>query len=114
MRVLGLPGNPVSSYICAFLFRVPLLRALSGRSTIDHPTAPAVLGHALAANDRRQDYLRARITDSAGGVPVVASVGQQDSSLVANLAAADVLIVRPPFAPAAPTGSSCTIIRLPA
>jgi molybdopterin molybdotransferase len=114
MRVLGLPGNPVSSYICAFLFLVPLLRALSGRSAIDHPTAPAVLGHALAANDRRQDYLRARITDNTGEVPVVASVGQQDSSLVANLAAADVLIVRPPFAPAAPAGSPCTIIRLPA
>jgi molybdopterin molybdotransferase len=114
MRVLGLPGNPVSSYICAFLFLVPLLRALSGRNAIDHPTAPAVLGHALAANDRRQDYLRARITDSAREVPVVASVGQQDSSLVANLAAADVLIVRPPLAPAAPAGSPCTILRLPA
>jgi molybdopterin molybdotransferase len=45
---------------------------------------------------------------------VVASVGQQDSSLVANLAAADVLIVRPPLAPAAPAGSPCTILRLPA
>ncbi len=76
--------------------------------------AGASIGKELAANDRRQDYLRARITDSALEVPVVASVGQQDSSLVANLAAADVLIVRPPFAPAAPAGSPCTIIRLPA
>lgn len=114
MRVLGLPGNPVSSYICAFLFLVPLLRALSGRSAIDHPTAPAVLGQGLAANDKRQDYLRARITDSAGGVPVVVPVGQQDSSLVANLAAADVLIVRAPFAPATAAGDPCTILRLPA
>jgi molybdopterin molybdotransferase len=31
MRVIGLPGNPVSSYVCGFLFMVPLLRALSGR-----------------------------------------------------------------------------------
>ena len=36
MRVIGLPGNPVSSYVCGFLFLVPLIRALSGRSTIHH------------------------------------------------------------------------------
>src|SRR5690606_33954858 len=28
--VLGLPGNPVSSYVTAFLFLLPLLRRLSG------------------------------------------------------------------------------------
>ena len=26
MQVLGVPGNPVSSYVCAFLFLVPLIR----------------------------------------------------------------------------------------
>ena len=36
MRVIGLPGNPVSSYVCGFLFLVPLIRALSGRDTIHH------------------------------------------------------------------------------
>ena len=36
MRVIGLPGNPVSSYVCAFLFMVPLIRALSGREDIHH------------------------------------------------------------------------------
>ena len=28
----GLPGNPVSSYVCALLFAVPLLRKLTGRT----------------------------------------------------------------------------------
>ncbi len=60
MRVLGLPGNPVSSYICAYLFLVPLIRALSGRTVIDHHFETAALGHDLPANDKRQDYLRAR------------------------------------------------------
>jgi molybdopterin molybdotransferase len=114
MRVLGLPGNPVSSYICAFLFLVPLIRALSGRTAVDHVFEHAVLGHDLPANDKRQDYLRARVEVGSDGVPVAASVGAQDSSLVANLAAANALIVRPPFAPAAAAGSPCTILRLPA
>lgn len=113
MRVLGLPGNPVSSYICAFLFLVPLIRALSGRAAIAHPQDKAVLGRDLPANDKRQDYLRARLETGSDGLPVAIPVGHQDSSLVANLAAAAALIVRPPFAAAAATGSPCTIIRLP-
>jgi molybdopterin molybdotransferase len=113
MRVLGLPGNPVSSYVCAFLFLVPLIRALSGRTIVDHPLEQAVLGRELPANDKRQDYLRARLTTGSDGLPIATSVGAQDSSLVGNLAAADALIVRAPFAPAAPVGSRCSILRLP-
>ena len=113
MRVLGLPGNPVSSYICAYLFLVPLIRALSGRRQIDHVFEQARLGRDLPANDQRQDYLRARLETGTEGLPVATSVGMQDSSLVANLAAANALIVRPPFVPAAPAGSTCTILRLP-
>lgn len=113
MRVLGLPGNPVSSYICAYLFLVPLIRALSGRTDVDHVLEQAVLGRDLPANDKRQDHLRARLTTGGEGLPVATSVGAQDSSLVANLAAADALIIRPPFAPAAPAGSTCSILRLP-
>jgi len=113
MRVLGLPGNPVSSYICAFLFLVPLIRALSGRTQIDHVFEHAVLGRDLPANDQRQDYLRARLAAGSDGVPVATSVGAQDSSLVANLAAADALIIRPPHSAAAPAGSPCNILRLP-
>src|SRR6185503_605737 len=35
MQVLGVPGNPVSSYVCAFLFLVPLIMRLSGRSDVE-------------------------------------------------------------------------------
>ncbi|MGN6310488.1 MAG: molybdopterin molybdotransferase MoeA [Xanthobacteraceae bacterium] len=113
MRVIGLPGNPVSSYVCAFLFMVPLLRALSGRTDIQHALEPAVLGNALTANDQRQDYLRASLTRRADGVAVATAVSHQDSSLLANLAAAQALVIRPPFAPAAAAGDPCTLIRLP-
>ncbi|MES2751491.1 MAG: gephyrin-like molybdotransferase Glp [Pseudomonadota bacterium] len=113
MRVLGLPGNPVSSYVCAFLFLVPLLRALSGRTTVDHPAEHAVLGQNLPANDKRQDYLRARLTIGDDGTRLATPVGHQDSSLVGNLASANALIVRPPHAPAAAAGSPCMILKLP-
>ncbi len=114
MRVIGLPGNPVSSYVCAFLFMAPLLRALSGRTDIHHAVEPAVLGCDLPANDQRQDYMRARLTRRADGAAVATTVSQQDSSLLANLAAADALVLRSPFAPAARRGDPCEVIRLPA
>ena len=113
MRVIGLPGNPVSSYVCAFLFLVPLIRRLSGRSIVHHATETARLGRDVAANDRREDYLRARLEERADGVLIATPVHLQDSSLLGNLAAARALVIRAPFAPAAATGSPCDILRLP-
>jgi molybdopterin molybdotransferase len=113
MRVIGLPGNPVSSYVCGFLFMAPLIRALSGRSDVRHATEAAVLGRDLAANDVREDYLRARLEERADGALVATPVNHQDSSLLGNLAAARALVIRSPFAPAASAGSSCVIFRLP-
>ncbi|QIP09618.1 molybdopterin molybdotransferase MoeA [Bradyrhizobium symbiodeficiens] len=113
MGVIGLPGNPVSSYVCAFLFMVPLIRALSGRSVIHHHRERAVLGRDLGANDQREDYLRARLELRDDGTLVALPVNHQDSSLLANLAAAQVLLVRAPFAPKAEAGSPCEVLRLP-
>jgi molybdopterin molybdotransferase len=114
MRVIGLPGNPVSSYVCAFLFLVPLIRVLSGRADIHHVRETALLGRDVGANDQREDYLRARIEVASGGAVIATPVDHQDSSLLANLAAAQALVIRPPFAPKAAAGTACDILRLPA
>jgi molybdopterin molybdotransferase len=113
MRVIGLPGNPVSSYVCAYLFLVPLIRALSGRKDVHHVRQQALLGGDLGANDRREDYLRARLQARADGTLIATPVTHQDSSLLGNLAAARALVIRPPFAPAAAKGSPCELLRLP-
>ena len=113
MRILGVPGNPVSSYVCSFLFLVPLIRALSGRAACDHAEESAVLGRDLPANDIRQDYLRARLDTDAQGQLRATPVDHQDSSLMANLAKADALIIRPPHAPALATQALVSILRLP-
>ncbi|MGY3233657.1 MULTISPECIES: molybdopterin molybdotransferase MoeA [unclassified Bradyrhizobium] len=113
MRVIGLPGNPVSSYVCAFLFLVPLIRALSGRSVVHHRRERAVLGRDVGANDQREDYLRARLAERDDGTLVAVPVDHQDSSLLSNLAAAQALLVRAPFAPKAEAGTACEVLRLP-
>jgi molybdopterin molybdotransferase len=113
MRVIGLPGNPVSSYVCGYLFLVPLIRTLSGRTDIHHIGETALLGRDVAANDQREDYLRARLEVRSDGALIATPVNHQDSSLLGNLAAARALVIRPPFAPAAVAGSPCAILRLP-
>ena len=110
MQVLGLPGNPVSAYVCAFLFLVPLIRRMSGRSDLAMPTESALLGSDLSANDERADYLRATLRESSEG-PIATAFPVQDSSMMVPLAKADCLIIRKPYAPASAAGSRCVIVR---
>ena len=110
MRVLGLPGNPVSAYVCGFLFLVPLIRRLLGRADAEPASETAVLGRDLPANDERADYLRASLARTSSGL-VATPFEVQDSSMVALLAKADCLLIREPHAPAALAGSACTIVK---
>ncbi len=99
--VLGLPGNPVSSYVTAFLFLLPLLRHLAGASS----PLPRSIGLPLAGNlpetGPRTEFFRAALVP-AGVMPF----DQRDSSALRSLAAADALIARPAGAPAAAAGAA--------
>ena len=111
MQVLGLPGNPVSSYVCAFLFLVPLIRRLSGRHDLSPPIESALLGSDLSENDERADYLRATLAPGPNGKLIASPFRAQDSSMMASLAKADCLVIRAPYEPAAKAGSNCTIVK---
>lgn len=111
LRVLGLPGNPVSSMVGAKLFLEPLVRRLAGEADVRPATVPVVLGAALGANDERADYLRVRLRRD-GTALVATPVDNQDSSLLTRLAGADALLVRPAGAPAAGIGSTAEAILL--
>ena len=65
------------------------------------------------ANDQSEDYLRARLEEREDGKWIATPVNHQDSSLLGNLAAAQALLIRSPFAPAATKGSVCEVLRLP-
>jgi molybdopterin molybdotransferase len=111
MRLLGLPGNPVASFVCATLFLRPLLFRLGGRSDAGDPTEEAVLGTDVGPNDLRADHLRATLANRDGRL-VATPFAVQDSSMIRVLAEADALVLRPPHAPAAAAGTPCRILRL--
>jgi molybdopterin molybdotransferase len=110
--LLGLPGNPVSSLVCALLFLRPAIDVMLGRAPEDRPPETAVLGTELGANDQRQDYLRGHLRFDSSGRRVATAVQRQDSSMFATLAHADCLIVRPPGAPPARAGDTVPIVPL--
>jgi len=111
--MVGLPGNPVSTLVCALLFLKPAFDRLSGAAAETEATSTARLRVALPKNDRRQDYLRARLVRAADGALEALPFEVQDSSMMALLAAADCLVVRPPLAPAVPVGTIVPIVLFP-
>jgi len=114
MRVLGLPGNPVSSLVCAKLFLAPLLlRHLGLPAEAATAVKTARLGASLGANDRRQDYIRAALTRGDDGEPVITPFALQDSSMLERFTNAGGLIVRPPDAEALEAGAPVEYLPLP-
>lgn len=103
MRVLGLPGNPVSAFVCALLFARPLVDQLMGRPAPLPMGVPLPLAADMPANGPRQHYVRARLIGVPGERALDPAV-DQDSSLLTVLAQSDGLIIRAPDAPAAKAG----------
>jgi molybdopterin molybdotransferase len=111
LPVLGLPGNPVSAFVCALLFLRPAIERLLGLPGAAPETEQVRLGVALKANDQREDYVRATLTRDTSGW-VATPYPTQDSGMLRTLAQADALIQRAPHDPPRAVGETVSIIRL--
>jgi len=105
--VLGLPGNPVSAFVTARLFLLPLIAHLGGARNAIPQTERVRLAASLPAVGNRDDYVRATLSNGR-----VAPLPNQDSGALSTLARADSLIVRPAGAPPASVDEIVDILRL--
>ena len=110
LRVLGLPGNPVSSLVCAMVFLEPLCAAFLGRARRDQRRA-GVMAAPARGGGKREEYRRAtwRLVD---GVPHVRAFENQDSSIISTMVAADCLLIVPADHPPLQPGDPCTVLPL--
>jgi molybdopterin molybdotransferase len=108
--LIGLPGNPVSAMVCAILFVAPAIAALLG-TPYSAPLRKARLAAPLKANGKRQDYIRARLSNS-GGALIAEPFALQDSSMQKIFAHADALIIRLIDAPPAKAGDDVDVLLL--
>ncbi len=110
-RLLGLPGNPASAFVCAELFLRPLIAAWSGAAP--RPAmARARLAQPLSANGPREHWMRARLAPAQDGGWLVTPYRDQDSSMITVFAGADALLRRVANAPALAAGDVEDILLL--
>ena len=111
LLVLGLPGNPVSSLVCSYVFLAPLVARLAGKAATTY-IAGARLAQDMAANGNRRDYARAALTRNSDGELLATPLPVQDSSMLTVITRADALLIREPFAEAAKAGDRCQILMI--
>lgn len=109
-HVLGLPGNPVSAFICAQLFLSAMLRKILGSNELVNETITAILSTDLSENGSREHYMRATTVKRDDGIFEVSPAPSQDSSLISTYALSNCLIVREPHASKAKKGDVVRII----
>jgi molybdopterin molybdotransferase len=110
VRCLGIAGNPVSSLVAGHVFVRPLLSSLAGLPQSVSFPVDAVLGGDLGPNGDREDHMRASAARLPDGRLEITPFETQDSSMLAMLARADAILIRPPFAPAARKGEACRAV----
>ena len=106
---LGLPGNPVSAFVCARIFAVPALAALQGLAYRPPMLLEGHLAGPVAANGNREHYMRAK-ADIVDGRWLLDVFGRQDSSLLSVLSDANALVRVEPHAPAQEAGDKVSFL----
>ena len=105
--VLGLPGNPVSSMVTAYLFMLPLLRKLLGAAQPLPRALSVPLQEALPTGGERREFLRGAFDGTAVSARI-----NQDSGALATLAASNCLIDRPAGAALVAAGNAVPVYLL--
>ncbi|WP_197507337.1 gephyrin-like molybdotransferase Glp [Mitsuaria sp. 7] len=95
---IGLPGNPVSSFVTFLLFVRPVLLRMQGATQLTPRALPLPAEFTWTKADKRREFLRAKLSD-AGGLQLF---GNQSSGVMSSAAWADGLIDLPPGATVAP------------
>ena len=109
--VFGLPGNPVSSMVCASQFIVPAVRKMSGHASLFRETFTATLKGSVKDRVGRLHFMRVKVSDGPGGAEVT-TTGSQGSGILMSMVEADALMVVPAEAGELPDGATVTVQAL--
>jgi molybdopterin molybdotransferase len=91
----GLPGNPVSSLVCFYLYVVPALRTMMGMQRIYLPTIEATLTADVGTAAGLTEFVRC-VVERDGGSYRVRPTGSQSSGVLRSLSAGEGLLIAPP------------------
>jgi molybdopterin molybdotransferase len=91
---LGLPGNPVSSFVTFELFARPVLRKMAGHTLLFRQVVPVIMDDAIPGFHERRHFVRARVRWQEDGWHA-ATTGEQGSHRLSSTLAVNALVVLP-------------------
>ena len=106
--VIGLPGNPVSSFVSFEVFVRPALRTLQHRRDHMRPTVRARLSEDVPTPRDKRTFVRVKLKRGDGDW-VATPTGHQGSHVITSLARADGLAVVPEAVTRAEAGTTVTV-----
>jgi len=107
----GLPGNPVSSLVCFYLYARPALRRMMGLSELHLPSATATLAHDLKTAEGLTEFIRCRLERKDGRL-IASSTGTQSSGVLSSMSQGQALMVAPAEESQLRAGSEIRVILL--
>jgi molybdopterin molybdotransferase len=109
--VFGLPGNPVSSLVCFYLYALPALRTMMGFGRVHLPSTAATLTETLRKAPGLTEFVRCSLEGPPDDYRA-RSTGTQSSGRLRSLSIGDVLIVGPADADVLRAGARVRVVML--
>ena len=101
--LFGLPGNPVSAFMCFTHYVRPVLAWLHSLS-LTQPSVTAQAGETISNTGKRTNFMRVTINHQPGSIPAISSVAKQGSHMLSSIVLADGYIILEPGETVEPGG----------
>ncbi len=110
--VLGLPGNPYSTFVCFFMYVRPALLTMMGAAVPDLRHLKLRLAMDVKQNPERALWLKGKMI-STGGECLAEPLGRQGSHLLSAFKEADILILIPEGPSKLQRGTEVDVYEIP-
>jgi molybdopterin molybdotransferase len=109
--VFGLPGNPVSTMVCFYLYARPALRKIGGYRKVGLPRIQVICGADIKVANNLTEFVRVRLEREDGEI-YATPTGNQGSGILSSLSRADALLIGPSDEMLLKAGSAATALLL--
>lgn len=101
MLLFGLPGNPVSAFMCYTHYVLPIIFFLQGQG-MHHKSTTASTPAAITNHGKRTNFLRVKVAFSPGEIPLITEASRQGSHMLSSITHAEGYIIMEPGESLAP------------
>ena len=109
--VFGLPGNPVSTMVCFYLYARPALLKMGGHTALGLPRVTARCAADIKTANNLTEFVRVKL-ERRGEEFHALPAGRQGSNILSGLSRADGLLVGPARETVLKAGSQATVLLL--